>query len=245
MTDIILGMGEVGTTIFDLLSERNIHCVGIDSDKSKSRKYSKDSDIKDEEILHICLPGELDSFETVTLNKAKQFENLKAIIIHSTVKPGTTKQIQDKITIPVFYSPVRGVHRRFLEDIKRYTKFFATDFEKITDYLKADIEKRFEKIQWMTSTKTAELAKILVDTTYYGWLINYAQITKMICDKEKIDYDEMWKFADEIHEFLGNRPKMYPGIIGGHCVIPNLNLIDYNELKIIKEINKLFEKFKD
>ena len=48
----------------------------------------------------------------------------------------------------------------------------------------------------MSTTKTAELAKILVDTTYYGWLINYAQITKMICEKEGIDFDEMWKFAD-------------------------------------------------
>ena len=43
----------------------------------------------------------------------------------------------------------------------------------------------------MSTTKTAELAKILVDTTYYGWLINYAQITKMICEKENLDFDEM------------------------------------------------------
>ena len=34
--------------------------------------------------------------------------------------------------------------------------------------------------------KLAELAKVLVDTTY-GWLINYAQITKMICEKEGVD----------------------------------------------------------
>jgi len=95
----------------------------------------------------------------------------------------------------------------------------------------------------MSSTKTAELAKILVDTTYYGWLINYAQITKMICDKEKIDFDEMWKFADEIHENLGNRPKMYPGIIGGHCVIPNLNLAEYDNLEIIKKINETYKNF--
>jgi UDP-N-acetyl-D-mannosaminuronate dehydrogenase len=106
------------------------------------------------------------------------------------------------------------------------------------------MKKRFEKIQLMSSFKTAELAKILVDTTYYGWLINYAQITKMICDKEGIDFDEMWKFADEIHENLGNRPKMYPGIIGGHCVIPNLNLIENSDLEIIRKINKMFSESK-
>ena len=26
--------------------------------------------------------------------------------------------------------------------------------------------------------------------------------------------------------FLKNRPKMFPGFIGGHCVIPNLDLIE-------------------
>ena len=96
----------------------------------------------------------------------------------------------------------------------------------------------------MSTTKTAELAKILVDTTYYGWLINYAQITKMICEKENVDFDEMQKFADEIQENLSNRPKMFPGIIGGHCVIPNLNLIENENLEIIKKINEMYEKFK-
>ncbi len=43
---------------------------------------------------------------------------------------------------------------------------------------------------------------------------------------------------------LGNRPKMFPGIIGGHCVIPNLNLIEYENLDVIKKINEMFEEFK-
>ena len=65
-----------------------------------------------------------------------------------------------------------------------------------------------------------------------------------VAAKEGVDFDEMWKFADEIHGNLGNRPKMYPGIIGGHCVIPNLNLIDYENLDAIKKINDMYEKFK-
>ena len=50
----------------------------------------------------------------------------------------------------------------------------------------------------------------------------------------------MWKFADEIHKFLGNRPKMFPGFIGGHCVIPNLELINEKKLDIIEEVNNLY-----
>ena len=245
MTDIILGMGEVGSTLFELLVQRGFNCVGIDSDKSKCKNYSENNPIENPEYLHVCLPGELNDFIGITTSWINKISNLHVVIIHSTVKPGTTKNIQDKFDLPVLFSPVRGVHRRFLEDIKKYTKFISSDKTEINPKIKLELEKRFQKIQWMSTTKTAELAKILVDTTYYGWLINYAQITKMICDKEKIDFDEMWKFADEIHENLGNRPKMYPGIIGGHCVIPNLSLAKYDNLDIIKKINEMYKSFSD
>jgi len=244
MTDIVLGMGEVGETLFHLLEERNIDSIGIDVDSSKCKNYSKNDHIKNPEYLHVCLPGELSEFMDITLNWINKIEGLEVVLVHSTVKPGTTKKIQEKSKIPVLFSPVRGVHKRFLDDIKKYTKFISSDKENIDPKIKLDLEKRFEKIDWMSTTKTAELAKILVDTTYYGWLINYAQITKMICEKEGIDFDEMWKFADEIHENLGNRPKMYPGIIGGHCVIPNLNLIEYENMEIIKKINEMYTESK-
>ncbi|NWJ56585.1 GDP-mannose dehydrogenase [Marine Group I thaumarchaeote] len=244
MTDIILGMGEVGKTLFDLLVERRFNCIGIDIDNSKCKNYSENSTIENPEYLHVCLSGKLTEFEDIISNWLSKLEGLKAIIIHSTVKPGTTKNIQEKLKVPILFSPIRGIHKRFLEDIKKYTKFIATDDKQLAPEIKSDLEKRFQKVDWMSTTKTAELAKLLVDTTYYGWLINYAQITKMICEKEGIDFDEMWKFADEIHENLGNRPKMYPGIIGGHCVISNLSLIENENLDMIKKINKLYEKFK-
>ena len=244
MTDIVLGMGEVGETLFHLLEERSIDSIGIDVDSSKCKNYSKNDHIKNPEYLHVCLPGELSEFMDITLNWINKIDGLEVVLVHSTVKPGTTKKIQKKSKIPVLFSPVRGVHKRFLDDIKKYTKFISSDKENIDPKIKLDLEKRFKKIDWMSTTKTAELAKILVDTTYYGWLINYAQITKMICEKEGIDFDEMWKFADEIHENLGNRPKMYPGIIGGHCVIPNLNLIEYENMDIIKKINEMYKESK-
>ena len=244
MTDIILGMGQVGETLFQLLKAREFDCIGIDTDNSKCKNYSENSTIENPEFLHVCLPGELTEFEELILSWISKIKDLKVIVIHSTVKPGTTKNIQEKCEIPVLFSPVRGVHTRFLEDTKYYTKFVASDEKQIDPEIKSGFEKRFQKVDWISTTKTAELAKLLVDTTYYGWLINYAQITKMICEKEGIDFDEMWKFADEIQDKLGNRPKMYPGIIEGHCVIPNLSLIEDENLDMIRKINELYEKFK-
>ena len=63
----------------------------------------------------------------------------------------------------------------------------------------------------MSTPIALELAKIVVDTSYYGWLINYAQISNMIAIKHNVNYDEMWSFADEIQQFLKNRPKLFPG----------------------------------
>jgi len=244
MTDIILGMGEVGETLFDLLIDRKFDCIGIDLDDSKCKNYTENEIIENPQYLHVCLPGELEKFTDIVIEWINKIKNIQVVVIHSTVKPGTTKSVQERSSIPILFSPVRGVHRRFLDDIKKYTKFISFDGTEINSKIKKDLENRFEKVDWMSTTKTAELAKILVDTTYYGWLINYAQITKMICEKENVDFDEMWKFADEIHENLGNRPKMFPGIIGGHCVIPNLNLVEYENLDMIKTVNEMYEKFK-
>jgi len=94
----------------------------------------------------------------------------------------------------------------------------------------------------MSKPQTLELAKIICDTSYLGWLINYAQLSNMIAIQHGADYDEMWSFSDEIQEFLGNRPKMYPGYIGGHCVIPNLDLMHSDVLNLIKKMNTKYAK---
>jgi hypothetical protein len=94
----------------------------------------------------------------------------------------------------------------------------------------------------MSKPETLELAKIVCDTSYLGWLVNYAQLSNLIAIEYGVNYDEMWSFSDEIHEFLGNRPKMYPGHIGGHCVIPNLDLIHSDTLNLIKKMNSSYSK---
>ena len=239
MRDVVLGMGEVGSTIFELMEKRGYPCTGLDADPSRSRNHA--GDVQGADLLHVCIPGGLQSFDGVVSEHIRAC-NPRAVLIHSTVRPGTAAALQAGLDVPVVSAPARGVHRRFLYDMERYTKFVACDVSIHPD-IKRGIEKRFVKVKWMSSTKTAEMAKILTDTTYYGWLINYAQITAMICQKERIDYDEMWTFADEAHQYLGNRPKMFPGVIGGHCVIPNLSLVPYEELQAVRTINDIFRDY--
>ena len=169
------------------------------------------------------------------------------MVIHSTIPPGTVENIQKKIDSPVIYSATRGVHKRMLKDIKRYTKFFVISNNAprkkwaITTYIKK-MKNYGIKTKQMSKPETLELAKILCDTSYLGWLINYSQITSVIAKNHGVNYDEMWTFSDEIHKILGNRPKMYPGFIGGHCVIPNLDLINNQTLNLIKKMNNSYSK---
>ena len=243
--DVVAGLGEIGYPILKFLSKKQI-TVGYDVDerlmnKSKFKKFQETQT----SFLHIAIPV-TSKFEPNILQLYKKFKP-DCIVMHSTVGPGTTEKIQEKLDVPLIYSATRGVHKRMLKDIKRYTKFFA-------------ISKNAPKKQWATKSfsrkmkncgvrtkqmskpETLELAKIVCDTSYLGWLVNFAQISNVISKQYNVDYDEMWTFSEEIHKFLGNRPKMYPGIIGGHCVIPNLQLLRSQTLTQIKEMNDYYIK---
>lgn len=243
--DIVIGLGEIGSPILKLLSKTS-NVVGYDLDPKlvNTKKLNALNGLKTE-FLHICIPFN-NQFESNVLYYYDKFAP-DTMVIHSTISPGTTSKIQTKLPIPIIYSATRGVHKRMLNDLKRYTKFFAVEEHApnakwaASAYSKL-LKKAGVKTKQMSNPITLELAKIIVDTSYYGWLINYAQISNMIALKHGVDYDEMWSFADEIHKFLGNRPKMFPGFIGGHCVIPNLDLINDDRLSVIDEINNLYLK---
>lgn len=242
---VIAGLGEIGYPIQKLLSKATI-AVGYDSNPSLMNKPKSDKyENLDTQCLHICIPFSNEFIQNVLDLYNKFHPNY--IVIHSTISPHTTGRIQEKLSIPIIYSATRGVHKRMLQDLKQYTKYFAIEKNSpnrlwaIKNYQKT-MKNCGVKTKQMSDPLTLELAKIIVDTSYYGWLITYAQLSNMIAIKNKINYDEMWSFADEIHKFLGNRPKMYPGFIGGHCVIPNLDLIKNDTLDLIKQINNDYAK---
>lgn len=239
------GLGEIGNPILKLVSKTS-PTVGYDINQSlmNVKKFVKYENISTG-FMHVCIPFTA-NFITNVVSLYEKFKP-ECIVVHSTISPGTTSSIQKQIPIPVIYSATRGVHKRMLYDLKRYTKFYSIEPDAprknwaSTNYEKM-LRKSGVKTKRMTNPLTLELAKIIVDTSYYGWLIAFAQLSNIIAIKNKVNYDEMWSFTDEIHKFLGNRPKMYPGFIGGHCVIPNLDLIHDQTLDLIKKLNDDYGK---
>ena len=243
--NVVAGLGEIGSPICKLLEKKSL-VVGYDINKKlmnskKFKNYEKTETL----FLHVCIPYT----KNFNKNVSQLIKNFKPeiVVIHSTISPNTISSLQSIHDIPIIYSATRGVHKRMLVDLKRYTKFFAISKNApkkkmaITEFKKT-MKLCGVKTKQMDKPETLELAKILCDTSYLGWLINYSQLTNMIAIQHGVNYDEMWSFSDEIHKFLGNRPKMYPGFIGGHCVIPNLDLMHNQTLDLIKKINSKYEK---
>jgi hypothetical protein len=233
--DCIVGMGETGSALFNTFKDNGIPLLGKDKIPQKSQAVGDVAHYKGPVgILHICLPfTEFEPFKDSVLCYIRQHPPTE-VVIHSSVAPGTTAKIQHchgLADIPVIYSPIRGVHSRMEFDLKRYTKYWAVSLADV-HYLPRLYPQLLNQSMvkggyWANGATSLELAKILMDTTYYGFLIVFAQHVKEIAQQYGADEGELWRFTEEIHQYLGNRPKMFSGDgIGGHCVLPNLELLD-------------------
>ena len=135
--DIVAGLGEIGLPILKILSKKE-KIVGYDIDKKlmNEKKFLQLNELPTS-LLHIAIPV-TSKFDSNVIQLYKKFKP-DCIVIHSTIPPGTTERLQKKLSSPIIYSATRGVHKRMLRDIKRYTKFFA-------------ISNSAPKKQWATKT---------------------------------------------------------------------------------------------
>ena len=243
--DVVVGLGEIGKPILKLFSKTET-IVGYDLDKNlmNINKFKQLQNYSTS-FLHIAIPVN-SKFQSNIIKVYKEF-NPECIVIHSTIGPGTTEKLQKKLDVPIIYSATRGVHKRMLKDLTRYTKIFSISKNAprkkwAVSNFRSKFQKAGVKTKKMSKPETLELAKIICDTSYLGWLVNYAQISNNIAKEFNVNYDEMWEFSDEIHKILGNRPKLYHGFIGGHCVIPNLELIHNQTLDLISKMNNTYAR---
>jgi len=135
---------------------------------------------------------------------------------------------------------VRGKHVRMAQDLMHYVKYVAAP----THEAAAAAERHFAdagmKTRRIERPETLELAK-LAETTYFGVQIAFAQDLDRYARRVGADYEEAINFFEEV-PFLP-RTRYFPGVIGGHCVIPNIQLLrtiaDSPLLDAILESNSL------
>lgn len=236
MKHLILGFGDVGRGISEIITEGNHEVFHID----------KGSDLKGYfNVLHVCFPYSSEFVESVN-DYITRFQP-ELVIIHSTVPPGTTETIK---LCPTVHSPVRGRHPTMARDMKTYTKYFGGEYaEKAAEIFK----EQGIKTKCFPDSKTTELGKLLCNIRW-GLNIAFAQEQKRMCDYYGVKYEDVVnefevsrnEGLEKIERENAKMPVIYPGFIGGHCVMPNVEILmaEYPSmfLKVIKESNQRYSK---
>ena len=211
-TVVIVGLGEIGKPLLEIMKSR-YQTFGVDINQPAS--------ISRCDVMHICFPFQRDKFVGQVVEYIHRYRPALGII-NSTVAPGTTRSIAVESGTPVVHSPVRGKHVRMQEEMLRYTKFIgALDLQSGQRAIE-HFEGVGMKTKLLTSPEASEIAK-LTETTYFGLLIAWAQEVERYCTKLGANYDEVVSFYEEIKFFPP--VKYFPGEIGGHCVMPNIDIL--------------------
>lgn len=222
MKTLIIGRGEIGGALSEILSE--FYPVEVlDLGERISGSF---------DIIHICFPYSKSFLDDVAAYKEKY--KPKYIIIHSTVPVGTSRKCG------AFHCPVVGMHPLLKKSILTFTKFLSgKGAYNIADYFRrAGI-----KIYLTDKQESTELMKIL-STNFYGVCIEYVKEVKGLCDSFDVPF-EMWTLWTENYNngyiSLGSpefvRPNLIPIVnqIGGHCVSNNLNFLHSDFVQFLRK----------
>lgn len=216
----VLGYGEVGKAIAKFYKKPFI------------KDLTRDNGLVGSNILHVSIPWN-QHFNKIVEAEIRRIQP-QLTIIHSTVAPGTTKELASKFSGMVVHSPIRGVHPKLHEGIKTFVKYIGADDKKAGAAAKKHLESLGIKTKVFSGSINTEIGKIL-DTTYYGVVIAWHGEMKKICDAMGASFDQaVTQFNETYNEGykkLGKhnvvRPVLFPptGSIGGHCVISNAKIL--------------------
>jgi UDP-N-acetyl-D-mannosaminuronate dehydrogenase len=211
-TVVIVGLGEVGKPLLEIMKSRyQIFGVDINQPASVSRC----------DVMHVCFPFRDEEFVGHVVEYINQYRPALTVI-NSTVAPGTTRKIAVESGTAVVHSPVRGKHTRMQKEMLHYVKFVGALDQQSGQRAVEHFEGVGMKTKLLTSPEASEIAK-LTETTYFGLMIAWAQEVERYCMKFGASYDEVASFYDEIKFFPPVR--YFPGVIGGHCVMPNIAIL--------------------
>lgn len=235
--EIIIGMGEVGSALSEFYG-----CPGWDirhGEKAYKRLHKPWK-----EVVHVCVPYS-GSFINEVNWWALSFQP-NTIIIHSTVPVGTCRKIHESLTEmlrfrsdyrcpQVVHSPIRGQHNRFQTHLKWFTKMYGGPESELV----AGRYVKFHDVECTDKWENTEAAKLWCSTAYKASIDLEKEIWQY-CEDFGLDYDFVYRKAtksyntgyildvmseDDDRDFARPILDHVDGPIGGHCVIPNVDLL--------------------
>jgi hypothetical protein len=238
---IIVGLGEVGSSWFKVLSENSdLNITGIDIRGDKERKKDKKEEGKT--VMHVCIPF-LDTFEEIASGYIKEY-NPDLVIVNTSCKVGSTRNLYNLTKAPMVHTPVRGLHPNIDKGIKTFVNAIGPINELSGKLAEDYLDSLGIRHKTFNNPEETEMAKLL-DTSYYGWNILFAKQVLYLCQEYGLDFENVYtefnKTYNEGYMQLGkkdvSRPVLIPpqvfnrnlGVgdsrINGHCVRTNLEIL--------------------
>lgn len=236
MNQIVIGYGEIGQAVGEVIGDHWVVDVSKDSDENIPKKI---------DILHICFPYD-DSFVGEVGNYIALYKP-KHTIVYSTVPIGTCELIGPKVV----HSPVEGRHPDLALSIQTMERWLGTASKTEAQYFTNFFEDRFMKIKVVGSSKFTEALKLL-STAEYGVNLVFADYKAEVAEQIGMPYELTKDWNLEYNRLyrelgLGRRFQKFVldapgGKIGGHCVVPNAKLLNEtfsdDMLEMIEEMEK-------
>jgi hypothetical protein len=227
-TSLIIGGGEIGLSLRKVIKDADIRDVD-DAPWLKTRY----------DILHICFPYS-DKFVTYVKKYQRKYSP-KYIVIHSTVPVGTTSRISLS-----YHSPVRGIHPHLERGLRTFVKYLAPKNKFLANYFK----KSGITIKEVDNPRTTEAMKLWC-TTQYGVNVAVEKLIYKWCIDNKVDFGIVYTDCNTTYN-EGYKKMGFPkfskyvldhreGPIGGHCILPNCELLNEEVSKFILENNAKFK----
>ncbi len=227
---LVIGLGEIGKPLLEILSE-HYETVGVDLQPIELNKKVG--------IIHLCYPFEIEDFVGQSVKYIEKYKP-ELTIVNSTVVPGTTRKIYEASGAAIAHSPIRGKHKMMKSELYHYTKYIGGIDQESARLASDHFQSANIKTKILSSPEATEITK-LTETTYFGLLIAWAQEVERYCDEYSLNYDEVVSYYEEI-KYLPP-VKYFPGIIGGHCVMPNIKILktvfDSDILDAIEHSNEM------
>lgn len=216
MKNIIIGKGEVGSSLYNVL-------------KGAHETYLRDVEQEADdpgrvEVLNICFPPSPKFDEAVRAYQTK-YEPL-VTIIHSSVPVGTTRRLG------AVHSCIHGRHPHLEEGIRTFKKYTGGADKKATRLARNFLNAAGIHVK-VCSPETSEVSKLCC-TTRLGWEVVYMKWVQELCARTGADFATVWGWHKDYNRgyrklgekrFCRSLLVPMPGPIGGHCVINNCKLL--------------------
>lgn len=232
VNSLVIGLGEVGLSLYH-------HLVSFYPTNGRDvPEPTTAMDAAPYEIMHICFP-----YTEKFVSEVHQYQKTyapKYTVIHSTVPVGTS------IKCGAVHSPFRGKHYEMSKSLEGYTKLIggygSAPYVVANYFMRTGI-----RVMVFDGPETTELGKLL-ETTYFGVCVEFAKAAEVLCEKHQVPFHEAYTLYlqtlnEGIKRYGFNHPEMpimtpIQGRIGGHCVLPNCDLVEFQFAELIKHLNK-------